>query len=383
MTRINQILLGLAAVQAIILAIVLLTGGSDAGSSVEARSLVSVSADRIATIRIKEENKELVLRRKGDGWVVASAGDYPADAARIEKPKPKEGETADEPPSASKSLLEKLASIEVKRPVLRKAENHATVKVADDAFDRRVVLEDADGKDLGTLYVASGSQRGVAYVRRAGEDEVYQSPDIKIWDFSTSVSSWADMKAVDLKLEDVKTFTANVTKDDKTTTLTFERREVKLDPPKKKEDEKPGEEPKEDEKPAEPETKVEWWLTAPEEAKAKTSDVEAAINKLVGLRFSDVAGKEAPGDAGFDKPQGTYELVMKDGSKHSFVIGAKAEWEFWVKYSESPYYGKAWSLDSLLELEADKVKEEQPKPEEEKKEETPEKKEEESKEEKK
>ncbi|MCA9322161.1 MAG: DUF4340 domain-containing protein, partial [Planctomycetes bacterium] len=179
MSKTNLILAVLAAVQVIVLIVVRWTGGTTDIKSEVRGPLLSFDIEKVSRIEIDDgdDDREIVLARSASGWVVASEEDYPANATKIDQ---------------GTGILDKLAKVVLHRPVLRKAENQAPVKVADDAYARRIILKDADGQELGRYFLAAGSSGRSAYLRRGGDDPVFETQEISPWELGTYPSAWFD-----------------------------------------------------------------------------------------------------------------------------------------------------------------------------------------------
>lgn len=96
----------------------------------------------------------IALSRSGQGWVFKDLGDFPADGAKVD------------------ALLAKLAELKRPLPVATSPEAQTRHRVADDRYERRVVLE-SGGKPVATLLLGDspGFRRQLA--RPAGETAVY------------------------------------------------------------------------------------------------------------------------------------------------------------------------------------------------------------------
>jgi uncharacterized protein DUF4340 len=323
MHRNNLIMLVIAGLQAIVLAGLWFFGGNqDAAETQRGGPLTEMKREAIREIAITADPKSEPLRLKrgadDDTWVIASAHDYPADASKIA------------------TLLDKLTAVTLGRPVIRSAENHAPVKVAADDFGRRLALKGDGGEKI--FFLNNGSRMGTAYLRRDGEDLVYETEGIETWDLRAELSAWTDAETMKFDAKAIQSFELALGEKK----FRFEQRSAE------------GEDAK-------------WWLTSPEEAEVKDDAAQQVLDDLAGLRVEGVLGLEAPADRGFDAPAAQATLVPKEGEPFTIAIGKKSEEDSRraIKSSRSRWYvdASAWSLDSMLEKTIDDFRE-APKPEE-------------------
>lgn len=96
--------------------------------------------------------KTTTIARKGDGWVLPDADDYPADPKKVE------------------AIVSKLLAGRVRAPIANNAANHNALEVGDRAWTRKVDVAWSGGE----AKLVVGSARGTsAHVRRADQAEVY------------------------------------------------------------------------------------------------------------------------------------------------------------------------------------------------------------------
>jgi len=142
--KFNKILLGIALIQVVLLVVVSFSADGRSSTTTEPRKLVALDAADVKRLTITDAEKaEIVLGLGNDGWTLEGADNYPAKSDLLETPA-KSGDDAT-PIPARTGILDKITALTVSRPILRKAENHGPVKVADDKFERRIILEGKDG----------------------------------------------------------------------------------------------------------------------------------------------------------------------------------------------------------------------------------------------
>jgi len=341
MSRINIILAAIAAVQ---LAVVLFLnlGTTTKDSNWAATPVLTFDVTKVQTIELEADNKEAItLARSNDTWVVSSSEDYAARKDTIL--------TLDEAGAlspTSTALLNKLSRLEVTRPVITKTDNHAQVNVSADSFSRRLTFKDSGNGVLGVLYLGQGSgASNQTYVRRDGEDEVFASKDVNIWSMRADTSSWVNTQYVNLKMEDVTSFSATIG-DLEPLKLSLEKREL-VTP-----SEKEGEEP----------TKTHNWFAKGHEDALDTQKVETILRKLTQVNLKAVIGKVAPSSAD-SKPLGQFEIKVKDVATTLELAGKVAGSEdFQVKSSGSEYFVTVsnWALKDVLDMTLEGLKPDPP-----------------------
>jgi hypothetical protein len=99
-------------------------------------------------------------------------------------------------------LLTKLGTIEKRIPVATSEAAIKRFKVAEDAYERRVTLEDADGV-LGTIYLGDSPGFRRLFVRAEGEQAVYEA-DLALFDASEKADDWTQKTALRIAQDDIK-----------------------------------------------------------------------------------------------------------------------------------------------------------------------------------
>jgi hypothetical protein len=173
--------LGLLLLAQLALAAALMAWQSRMPGSAEPRALFAFDNQAVDRLVIEGPDKARVeLRRTGGGkeaaWVVAEAGDFPADAERV------------------RQLLEKLRSLKAGNPVATSAEAIERFKVADAGFERRVSAE-GGGKALATLLLGTSQGARQTHVRRAGESGVL-ALDWPTYELGIKSDDWLDKNAL-------------------------------------------------------------------------------------------------------------------------------------------------------------------------------------------
>lgn len=278
----TRILGSVLAVQLVLVAITWWPG--DPGATRPA-PVFDVERDAITEIEIAArpvegaEEDPVVLARRGDGWVLRSQVDYPADTARVDE------------------LLDSLLALHAGAPVATRATSHEALSVSEDSYGRRLTVRTADGES--SFWIGPAASRAV-YMRRVGEDEVYRASGASEWSFRDRPSSYWDASYVE---EDATRFDA-VALSNEHGELRFEKRDGA-------------------------------WTLA-DLAEGETAD-EEAIDELVGalarVRMTRPVGTEVLPEYGLDgRTRVDWTIAAEDRSQSGgYGVGAEVESEVYVK----------------------------------------------------
>ena len=246
----------------------------------------------ITVIRIVEPKATLTLQRKGDAWVIAERGDFPADLSKVRE-------------FALKAIGLKVGQSE---PLGEK--DRARLNL--DASGTRVEFKAADGKDLGVLTVgrkyfkrevenpekARADGRFVALPGEAGTVYVVGDP---LEQATTKSAEWIDRTA--FKVEKVKTL------------------EVRYPAGGGWRIERSGD-------------NADWKLIGAKPGeKLDISRANAASYSLQLLELNDVAAKEAA-DTGLDKPI-LVDATTLEGASYAIKIGKLVGENYFVTFTST------------------------------------------------
>jgi hypothetical protein len=243
----------------------------------------------IVTLTITDERGErIVLRRSGDNWGLAEAGDYPARASSITP------------------LLDKFTQLDTATLVARTPGSHKALQVAEDDFVRRLDIGMKDDTTY-TVYVGSSPRYTAAHFRVAGQDETYLTAALSSWELNTTATAWVDTA---YRTIDVETVT-EVTLQNANGFFKFVKTEENT-----------------------------WTLadleTAEVVAPAKTADI---VSKATRISLQRPLGLVKEAGYGLDEPAAIVALTLADGSIHTLRVGAQIDGaNYAVKASEQPYY---------------------------------------------
>ncbi len=289
MTRTQRILSGLLVLQIVLAAVVFWPRNA---AAVESGPLFAgLNASDVVRLTITDNDGNTAeLARQGDGWVLASGGNYPADAAKIEP------------------ILESVAAAQISRQVTTTAASHKQLQVAEDDFMRRVTLETSSG-ETDTFYMGS-STANATYVRRDGDVPTYLVSDLSVWEIVPTAANWIDAAYVTLDRNNVTA----VTLQNANGTFTFN---------------KIGDE--------------EWTLADLTEGETfNQGNFNLILNRAVSMRLTTPLGTEPQPEYGMDAPRATLTITTEENnatSTYTLDVGQPLEnGNPVIKWSGSDYY---------------------------------------------
>lgn len=185
MTKLQWTLAGLLVVQAMLIAVLrhqdpVATHGPKA--LVEGLDVAAVARIEVGT----KPDERLVVEKNGTDWKIATAGGYPADAAKVDE------------------LLEKIGKAETRGAVVTSDKYHESLEVTEEKAQARIRLYAAGSdKPLADLILGKTSSGG-AHVRRAGDENVYDVRDLSPWQLRPDTATWMQRRLVDVPTESVQ-----------------------------------------------------------------------------------------------------------------------------------------------------------------------------------
>lgn len=151
----------------------------------DTRALLDLRPADVTALEIASNGGDtrVALERRGEEWVFAELGAYPADAEEVSE------------------VLDALAELRVdEEPVTRQAVSQIAMDVSEEQFGRRLTLTTREGEQ--TLYL--GSSRGsTVHARLAHEDETYTARGARLVSFPSSVGSYVDTSWVEVDDEEL------------------------------------------------------------------------------------------------------------------------------------------------------------------------------------
>lgn len=172
MTRFNQLLVGLFAVQ-LLLAVGIYFGNRPPAVDSAQTALLGVDKAKISRIVIDEgDGKQTLVTRVDGKWQLPDYFKLPADQHKVEQ------------------ALASLADARSGWPVATTSASRERFEVSDDKYQKRITLAEGENT-LQQLYLGTSPGFRQLHLRRAGEDEVY-AVKLNGYDFPAEPSGWLD-----------------------------------------------------------------------------------------------------------------------------------------------------------------------------------------------
>ena len=286
-----KVLVGVLAIQAVILIVVFWPSSSSIGVE---KLLPGLEEVQVTSVAITDSSGRSIRLSGGpSGCVLPEADDYPCQKDKLT------------------SLIDRLINLSTASLLTETAGSHGRLKVADDEFDRLVEIQLADGTPR-RIYLGLSPRLRSVHVRVGNRNEVYLSSAISTSDATARVSDWVDTVYFSVPSEQVVALTQENAQG-----------QVRL----------------------EKDASGAWLL--PEETTVRPlsqAKVQSLVRRAVSLRMLRPLGKEDLETYGLETPGAvlTIQTLDADGNPGEYVlrIGAEGAQEegFIVKSSESPYY---------------------------------------------
>jgi Domain of unknown function (DUF4340) len=203
--KLNRILVGVLGLQLLLVLFVYLRG-DDSGIGSLDPILPGLAGDKVERVRIfdrttpdpnesaedkaaraKQAGKPAIdLVKKGEAWALASHFDYPVEEQKVS------------------DLIDKIEGMRSRAPIASGKARQRQLEVADDYFQRKVVLT-IGGKET-TFFVGSSAGQRQASVRIAGSDEVHGVTGLTAFGVGAQASAWVDTGYVDLQTDRIASF---------------------------------------------------------------------------------------------------------------------------------------------------------------------------------
>lgn len=303
MNKTNLFLLATLVIQAILIAIIIVSGGNNTTNTEATALLADFNRDAVTSITITNgtDGKQIRLNKMDDGtWGLADINNYPVQDARVT------------------SLFDLLAGLNTSRLISDNASNQRRLKVADEDYERKVEL--VQGDQTITVYVGTSGGANATHTRISGSDNVYLNRDISGTSVSAELSTWAK---TDYIVADA-TKVVSMTLTNANGTFEFE---------------KVGDA---------------WQMLGLETGETfNEENFTALLDKIVAFNLRKPLGTEALPEYGMDTPLATVTIVVRDtlvtgegenstgqtlDTTYELVIGARYEDGYAVKSNKSDFY---------------------------------------------
>lgn len=187
LTRFHKALIGLLAVQLLLVIIVLTRGDNTPKQHVLVPDFDVAKVTRVQVSSSGDAPKTVDLVKKDSGWVVASSFDYPADQTKVS------------------DALTPIAKLSAAEPVATQVGRHKQLKVADNDFERKLVIT-RDGKDI-TLYIGGSAGARRTAFRVSGDDKVYGVTGLSTFTIAPEPRQWVDTSYVKIAKDEIAKIT--------------------------------------------------------------------------------------------------------------------------------------------------------------------------------
>lgn len=308
MNKLNRILAALLAVQIVVLALVFWPRAAASGKA--GLSLFpGITADQVTGLTVTgpstEGQKTVRLAKGADGWVLPDAGDYPVLADKVP------------------ALLAKLVALKAGQPVATQASSLKRLKVAEDAYERRIEFSASDGSTH-RLYLGTSPSYGAVHVRADDQGEAYLVRDLSAQDAGAAAADWVDRTYLSIPQEQVVAFS-------------LENGQGRFN------FEKAG---------------GEWGLQGLAEGETlDAAQVTSLLGRVGSLYLVQPLGKETKPEYGMEQPSAVMTVKTQGGEggdkTYTLKVGAQdpADKSYVVLSSESPYYVRVseYSVQDLVQ----------------------------------
>lgn len=261
------------------------------------RPLFTLGGKSIDRITIEGPDKaKVVLAKAGDAWQLPDEGNFPADKARAD------------------TLVRTLEGLNEGAPVATTSDALARFKVAADRYERRVTLA-AGSKTLATLYFGTSPSMREIHARRSGQRDVY-SVAFASYQVPAKADEWEDKAVLQLPKKAIASIDV--------AGLHIVRTAGAASPAKA---------------PVEA-VRPEWKADGlPKGESLSTEAADKLAGLIANLRIGSVIGKDAPADAGLDKPVLEISLVKRGGAKVGYALGKSKDGKrYTLRTSARPEY---------------------------------------------
>ena len=193
LTQFHKILIAALGVQ-LVLAVIVLTRGDDSAALKEHPILAGFDAAKVTQLKVfakppatdaakPDAGKPVELARHDKDWVLASGFDFPVESKKVD------------------DVLSPIAKLSAAAPIATQAARHKQLHVADDDFERKLVIS-AGGKDV-TLFVGGSAGARRTAVRLGGDDRVYAVTGLNAFSIGAEPRLWIDTAYVKIPRDEI------------------------------------------------------------------------------------------------------------------------------------------------------------------------------------
>lgn len=293
-------ILAVVAVVQVGLAVWAFSGKTQLSGQAASSALLNFDKAQVDQVIIRGDDKTIELSKQDGLWQTAEA--FPLDAGKMD------------------SLLDKLAGLKYGLPVATSAESLKRFKVADDEFERRVLLKKS-GDTVAELFLGTGSGVRKSHLRNVDQQAVYVA-EIGSYDLPLTDGEWQDKTVLQIAKDDV----TGIKLGDLNLSLIEEKPDT------------PAAAAKKSATSTLPKPKLWKADSLAEGQQLDQAAINQALSSFDSLRISKVLGKEAKPEYRLDKPEVTVSLTFKDGERGYQLAKIKDSEEYVVKATDREEY---------------------------------------------
>ncbi|MDU9048280.1 MAG: DUF4340 domain-containing protein [Candidatus Electrothrix sp. Rat3] len=274
-------------------------------------AFLSFAPDSISSILIKgSENKELVLQKSDNGWIMPGAFSASASTRQVD------------------DLLQKLTDARQGLAVATSKGAAQRFKTAEDDFERHVILKQGDSV-VGDIYLGTSAGMRNSHVRKAGEDIVVSIP-VGSHEVDVEADSWLDRTLADLNKDELKAVALG---------------DISLS---RKEEDK----------------KMVWLLDGATKEETESTEVDSLLNKVTAISVQSVLDPATSAELFTKDPAVQFTVTKQDDSTVTYAFAKKDDKEdnkedeyFVLKMSNNELYFKVgkWLVEGLAEMKREKL----------------------------
>jgi len=308
------IALALVVVQVIVLVILTRSPKRAAGAAV----LPAISAKDVQRIVLTKGSDVVEMERRESAAATPDGGPAPDPEWQMKKPVLYPADK-----SAVKTLLERLEKMAVSAdPISRKKEWHDEKFGVGDKSGWKVELYGRDNNPIASFLLGK-SDGGRTFLRKIGEDAVYQATGIMAYAFDEKTHDWRDKTIFDLKDEEI----ARVEIRGKETVVLARGKDGK-----------------------------EWVLERPTGIKLDRGKAQSVARTFATLRAKEFAEGEKPETTGLSNPVAAVTAHLKDGKTFTLLIGKKkGQYDSYVRRADrdTVFVVGSWQVEQIHRSPAD------------------------------
>lgn len=308
MSRGNQVLAALLVVQLALTAVVFWPRGG--GKSVGGPLFPDLKPDQVVGVTVHDGDRaQIHMVRRGDGWVIPEADDYPCKSKPIT------------------DLIAKIAGLTTDRLVARTHTSQRRLRVSEDGFAHMIEIELAGGRTH-RLYLGNSPAYNTMYARADDQDEVYMVSGLSLTDVGARAANWLDTTYFSVP-------------QDKITYLALENANGRFEFTRRDDD---------------------TWAMAGlgSDETLNKNNLTSLLGRISTVRLTRPLGKEERKEYGMDEPNAVVTIRTRDGKEeasYTLRVGAKDEEKraYVTKVSSSPYYVEVadYSVREFVERKRD------------------------------